>query len=101
MMSLQLLPLLAAGCGWRWGFVLLIPGPVLDALAMRRTPPAPSACAPRTLSGSAPHHQRKLNRTLTVSPKEKCFSTETRIRGDTGRRPASRDAGFAGVLVEG
>jgi len=43
MVSLQLLPLLAARYGWQWVFVLLVPGPVLGAIAMRRMPPAPSA----------------------------------------------------------
>ena len=36
MISLQLLPLLAASYGWQWVFVLLAPGPVLGAIAMRR-----------------------------------------------------------------
>lgn len=43
MVSLQLLPLAAGAYGWQWVFVLLVPGPVLGALAMRRMPPAPSA----------------------------------------------------------
>ena len=43
MVSLQLLPLLAGTYGWQWVFVLLVPGPVLGAIAMRRMPPAPSA----------------------------------------------------------
>jgi MFS family permease len=43
MVSLQLLPLLAASYGWQWVFVLLVPGPVLGAIAMRRMPSAPSA----------------------------------------------------------
>ena len=36
MVSLQLLPLAAAAWGWQWVFALLVPGPVLGALAMRR-----------------------------------------------------------------
>ena len=43
MVSMQLLPLLAASYGWQWVFVLLVPGPVLGAMAMRRMPAAPSA----------------------------------------------------------
>jgi MFS family permease len=38
MISLQLVQLLAASYGWQWVFVLLVPGPVLGALAMRRMP---------------------------------------------------------------
>lgn len=38
MVSLQLLPLVAGTYGWQWVFVLLVPGPVLGALAMRRMP---------------------------------------------------------------
>ncbi len=36
MASLRLLPIVAAAVGWRWTFLVLIPGPVLGALAMRR-----------------------------------------------------------------
>lgn len=36
MVSLRLLPLVAASVGWRWSFLLLVPGPVLGALAMKR-----------------------------------------------------------------
>ena len=36
MASLQLLPLVAATYGWQWVFLLLVPGPVLGAVAMRR-----------------------------------------------------------------
>jgi MFS family permease len=35
MVSMQLLPAAAAAYGWQWVFVLLVPGPVLGALAMR------------------------------------------------------------------
>ncbi|MBA3641442.1 MAG: MFS transporter, partial [Acidobacteria bacterium] len=35
MVSLQLVPLLAASYGWQWVFVILVPGPVLGAIAMR------------------------------------------------------------------
>jgi MFS family permease len=34
--SLRLLPAAAAAAGWRWAFLLLVPGPVLGSLAMRR-----------------------------------------------------------------
>ena len=33
--SIQLVPLLADGIGWRYAFLLLAPGPVLGAIAMR------------------------------------------------------------------
>ena len=33
--SIQLVPVLAGLTGWRFAFLLLIPGPVLGALAMR------------------------------------------------------------------
>ena len=36
MISMRLLPAVAASIGWRWAFLLLVPGPVLGALAMRR-----------------------------------------------------------------
>ena len=36
MASLRLLPAVAASQGWRWAFVLLVPGPALGAMAMRR-----------------------------------------------------------------
>lgn len=36
MASLRLLPAVAAVAGWRWAFLVLVPGPVLGALAMRR-----------------------------------------------------------------
>jgi MFS family permease len=36
MVSMQLLPLAAGAYGWRWVFLLLVPGPVLGAMAMRR-----------------------------------------------------------------
>jgi MFS family permease len=36
MVSLQLLPLVAGVYGWQWVFLLLVPGPVLGAIAMRR-----------------------------------------------------------------
>lgn len=36
MVSMQLLPLAAARVGWQWVFLLLVPGPVLGAMAMRR-----------------------------------------------------------------
>jgi MFS family permease len=36
MVSLRLLPALAGRVGWQWAFVLLVPGPVLGAFAMRR-----------------------------------------------------------------
>ncbi|CAN5803606.1 MFS transporter [soil metagenome] len=43
MVSLQILPLVAGFYGWQWVFVLLVPGPVLGAMAMRRISPAPRA----------------------------------------------------------
>lgn len=36
MASLRLLPAAAGVAGWRWAFLVLVPGPVLGALAMRR-----------------------------------------------------------------
>jgi MFS family permease len=36
MVSMQLLPLLAARYGWQWVFLLLVPGPVLGWMAMAR-----------------------------------------------------------------
>jgi len=36
MASLRLLPAAATAFGWQWVFLLLVPGPVLGALAMRR-----------------------------------------------------------------
>jgi MFS family permease len=36
MVSMQLLPLAAARYGWQWVFLLLVPGPVLGAWAMRK-----------------------------------------------------------------
>jgi MFS family permease len=35
MVSMQLLPLVAAMHGWQWVFLLLVPGPLLGAVAMR------------------------------------------------------------------
>ena len=43
MASMRLVPLLAASIGWRWVFLLLLPGPLLGALAMRRLETEPSA----------------------------------------------------------
>ena len=34
--SIRLLPIVAASVGWRWVFVLLVPGPLLGAVAMKR-----------------------------------------------------------------
>lgn len=36
MVSMRLLPAVAAAAGWRWAFLLLVPGPALGALAMNR-----------------------------------------------------------------
>jgi MFS family permease len=36
MISMRLLPAVAASIGWRWAFLLLAPGPALGALAMRQ-----------------------------------------------------------------
>jgi MFS family permease len=36
MVSMQLLPIAAGYTGWRWAFLLLVPGPLLGALAMSR-----------------------------------------------------------------
>ena len=45
MASLRLLPAVAGVAGWRWAFLVLVPGPVLGALAMgrlgRRVPTLP------------------------------------------------------------
>ncbi len=40
MISMRLLPAVAAAAGWQWAFLLLVPGPFLGALAMRRLPNA-------------------------------------------------------------
>jgi MFS family permease len=34
--TIQLLPLVAGAYGWQWAFLLLVPGPLLGAMAMRR-----------------------------------------------------------------
>ena len=36
MISIRLLPIVAASIGWRWVFLLLVPGPLLGAVAMKR-----------------------------------------------------------------
>jgi MFS family permease len=36
MVSMRLLPMVANAYGWRWAFLLLVPGPVAGALMMRR-----------------------------------------------------------------
>ena len=36
MISIRLLPIVAASIGWRWVFLVLVPGPILGAFAMRR-----------------------------------------------------------------
>jgi MFS family permease len=36
MVSMRLLPAVAGASGWQWAFLLLVPGPMLGALAMRR-----------------------------------------------------------------
>jgi MFS family permease len=36
MISMRLIPSVAAATGWQWAFLLLVPGPVLGTLAMRR-----------------------------------------------------------------
>ena len=36
MISMRVLPEVAGAIGWRWAFVLLVPGPFLGALAMKR-----------------------------------------------------------------
>jgi len=38
MISMRLLPAVAGAAGWKWAFLLLVPGPFLGALAMRRLP---------------------------------------------------------------
>ena len=38
MISMRLLPAVAGTAGWKWAFLLLVPGPFLGALAMRRLP---------------------------------------------------------------
>ncbi|MEO5897761.1 MAG: hypothetical protein ABIS06_18885 [Vicinamibacterales bacterium] len=34
--SMRLVPMAAAWVGWQWVFLLLVPGPLLGAVAMRR-----------------------------------------------------------------
>jgi MFS family permease len=36
MISMRLLPVVAAATGWQWAFLALVPGPLLGAVAMRR-----------------------------------------------------------------
>jgi len=36
MLTIRIIPSLAASVGWQWAFVALVPGPVVGALAMRR-----------------------------------------------------------------
>jgi MFS family permease len=36
MVSMRLIPLIAGTYGWRWAFLLLVPGPLLGAMAMNR-----------------------------------------------------------------
>ena len=36
MISMRLLPIVASATGWQWAFLVLVPGPVLGAVAMRR-----------------------------------------------------------------
>ena len=36
MISMRLVPIVAASLGWQWVFLLLVPGPVFGAIAMRR-----------------------------------------------------------------
>ena len=38
MISMRLLPAVAESAGWKWAFLILVPGPFLGALAMRRLP---------------------------------------------------------------
>jgi MFS family permease len=40
MISMRLLPAVAESAGWKWAFLILVPGPFLGALAMRRLPDA-------------------------------------------------------------
>ena len=35
MVSIRLLPVAAQAIGWQWVFLLLVPGPILGALALR------------------------------------------------------------------
>jgi MFS family permease len=39
MVSMRLLPAVAESAGWRWAFLLLVPGPLLGAVAMKRLQP--------------------------------------------------------------
>jgi len=41
--SLRLVPHVSAVNGWRWAFVMLAPGPLLGALAMRALAKPPAA----------------------------------------------------------
>ena len=36
MISMRVLPIVASATGWQWAFLMLVPGPVLGAVAMRR-----------------------------------------------------------------
>ena len=43
MASMRVVPAIAAAAGWQWAFAVLVPGPILGALAMRRLRGAASA----------------------------------------------------------
>ena len=53
MVSMRMVPLIAAWAGWQWVFLLLVPGPVLGAAAMRRLE---STSAPEHRGTPAPRH---------------------------------------------
>jgi MFS family permease len=53
MVSMRLVPLMAASFGWQWVFLLLVPGPLLGAAAMRRLESTTASEHPGT---RAPRH---------------------------------------------
>lgn len=41
--TIWLVPILVGKAGWEWGFALLVPGPLIGVLAMRRLRSLPEA----------------------------------------------------------
>jgi MFS family permease len=56
MISMRLLPAVAASVGWQWAFLLLVPGPVAGATIMLRS-----------LNRTEPHERQKVNASKSSS----------------------------------
>jgi MFS family permease len=52
MVSIRLVPIVATAIGWQWVFLILLPGPVSGALALRGLLPAPAVPRGRAPSGT-------------------------------------------------